>query len=884
MTGKRIAHFEITKKLGEGGMGVVYEAMDRDLQRRVALKILPAQMVSDAARKQRFIQEARAASALNHPNIVTIYEIGFDDGVDFIAMELVAGRTLEELLAKRRLKLSESLRIATQMAGALAVAHSAGIVHRDLKPANVMITEEGLVKILDFGLAKLTEETELAEGDETRTQRAITVDGTVVGSAPYMSPEQAEGRRVDARSDIFSFGAVLYEILSGQRAFNAATRMSTMAAILNQEPKPIGEVAPGLPKELERIVSRCLRKDLTRRSQSIAEIGLALQELKEESESGASAAVPAAGKKRPRSLWIVAAGAVALLAAGVYFLTPMRQEKRAALTEVPITSYPGFQGEPTLSPDGRQLAFVWDGGQEGAPPQLYVSLIGHGSPLKLTNTPDARAAYPAWSPDGQTIAFVRYQTGKRFGQIILIPALGGAERAVAEAGPLGTLSFPIRTGVGWSPDSKWLYYTVSFEPRLLYMVPAAGGDPQRLLDRPEGSAGGDFGPAVSPDGRRLAFVRAFNEHNHAIFVTDLMDGKPVGQPRQLTSTYQPKSAPVWTPGGEDILYVDGHSYGTLALFRVSAAGGTPVRVVGIGDSARDLAIAPQGRRLVFGRSLEDYNIWRMPLKAAGNAAGGPVKLIHSTRFEAGPAYSPDGTRIAFTANRDGSSQIWVSDADGSNAVALTSFAAGITGSPSWSPDGRTVVFDATGTGVFTVFSVPATGGPTKQLLGRAASDHVPRYSPDGKWIYFGSRRSTRENIFRIPATGGEPVQITHKSGRMPILSADGRWVYYSNTDRGLAKISTSGGEEVEVLAPGSLVMPLTFGVTSSGIYYVAPPEPPSIAHRLLLYRFADGKTEEVARPDRGWTLQISVSPDEKWLLYSQRDSLVSEILSVDNFK
>src|SRR6266567_5368471 len=311
MTGKHIAHFEITGKLGEGGMGVVYEAIDRHLDRRVALKILPPEKVADPARKLRFIQEAKAASALNHPNIITIYDISAADGVDYIAMELVAGRTLEDLLAKRRPKVSEVLKYAVQIADALAAAHAAGIVHRDLKPANVMVTESGLVKVLDFGLAKLTDREEVSEDDVTRTERAVTEDGTVVGSAAYMSPEQAEGRKVDARSDIFSFGLVLYEMLSGNRAFRAETRMATMAAVLNKEPTPISEITPGLPKELERIVARCLRKDLARRSQSIAEIKIALEELKEETESGASMSMATAARKpTARRRWIALAGAV----------------------------------------------------------------------------------------------------------------------------------------------------------------------------------------------------------------------------------------------------------------------------------------------------------------------------------------------------------------------------------------------------------------------------------------------------------------------------------------------------------------------------------------------------------------------------------------------
>jgi serine/threonine protein kinase len=236
-------------------MGVVYEAIDRHLDRHVALKILPPERLANPARKQRFIQEAKAASALNHPNIITIYDISASDGVDYIAMELISGRTLEDLLARRRPKVPEMLKYSVQIADALAAAHANGIVHRDLKPANVMVTDNGLVKVLDFGLAKLTDESEVTEYDETRTERAVTQDGAVVGSAAYMSPEQVEGRKVDARSDIFSFGLVLYEMLSGKRAFRAETRIAIMAAILNQEPKPLGELAPGLPKEVERIVN-----------------------------------------------------------------------------------------------------------------------------------------------------------------------------------------------------------------------------------------------------------------------------------------------------------------------------------------------------------------------------------------------------------------------------------------------------------------------------------------------------------------------------------------------------------------------------------------------------------------------------------------------------
>ena len=269
-------------------MGEVYKARDSRLNRSVAIKVLPPDKTSDSDRKRRFVQEARAASALNHPNIITIYDIGREDGIDFVVMEYVAGKTLDRLIPRRGLKLNEVLKYSIQIADGLAKAHSAGIIHRDLKPGNVMVTDEGLVKVLDFGLAKLTERQNVAqENDSAASTREVTEPGIVMGTVSYMSPEQAEGKGVDARSDIFSFGSLLYEMVTGQSAFHGDSTASTLAAILNQEPKPISKLVPGIPSDLEKIISRCLRKDRERRFQHMDDLKVALQELKEESASGA---------------------------------------------------------------------------------------------------------------------------------------------------------------------------------------------------------------------------------------------------------------------------------------------------------------------------------------------------------------------------------------------------------------------------------------------------------------------------------------------------------------------------------------------------------------------------------------------------------------------
>jgi len=289
MIGQTLGHYRIEAKLGEGGMGLVYRAVDTHLGRAVAIKVLRADATASPGRKRRFVQEAKAASALNHPNIIHIYDICSSGDTDFIAMEFVAGKTLQQLIGKSGLPQRDTLKYSIQIADALARAHSAGIVHRDLKPANIMVAEDGSVKLVDFGLAKLVEKTvdsEAATATMTAEEGPQTEEGSIVGTVAYMSPEQAEGRKVDARSDIFSFGSVLYEMVTGRRPFERANRISTLSAILHEEPQPPGDLVPDLPGELERIISRCLRKDLGRRAQHAGDIRLALEELSEDSALG----------------------------------------------------------------------------------------------------------------------------------------------------------------------------------------------------------------------------------------------------------------------------------------------------------------------------------------------------------------------------------------------------------------------------------------------------------------------------------------------------------------------------------------------------------------------------------------------------------------------
>ena len=388
LNGQVLSHFEIREKLGEGGMGVVYKARDTRLNRPVAIKVLPADKVASPERKRRFIQEAQAASALNHPNVVTIYEIDRAAGVDFIAMEYVLGKTLDQAIGRRGLALGQVLKYGIQGADALAKAHSSGILHRDLKPSNIMVTEAGVVKILDFGLAKLVEPGEAGEEGATQTihanERPKTKEGAVFGTVAYMSPEQARGKKVDARSDIFSFGVVLYEMVTGRRAFRGETQADTLAAVLKAEPAPVSKFAKDVPRELERIIGRCLRKDPERRFQHISDLKVQLEELKEESDSGTLAeAAPSETRSRNLRRWWTAAALPALLGVA-WMLRPSLEEPPGPMIPVPLTSHPGFEGSPDFSPDGNQVVFAWTGeGKDNS--DIYVKRIGPGASLRLTS-------------------------------------------------------------------------------------------------------------------------------------------------------------------------------------------------------------------------------------------------------------------------------------------------------------------------------------------------------------------------------------------------------------------------------------------------------------------------------------------------------------------
>jgi serine/threonine protein kinase len=449
MLGKSLSHYEVLEKLGEGGMGVVYKARDTRLNRLVAIKVLPADKVADEGRRARFIQEAQAASGLNHPNIVTIYEIDRDAGSDFIAMELIAGRTLDAAISRHGLKLSETLKYAVQIADGLCAAHAAGIVHRVLKPGNVMVTGSGVVKILDFGLAKLTEAVAPADA-ATRTIQpepaSLTEQGAVLGTVAYMSPEQAEGKKVDARSDIFSFGSLLYEMVTGRRAFQGDSKMSTITAILRDEPKPLSQAGESAPRDLEKIITRCLRKDLARRFQHMDDVKVALEELKEESDSGrlaeAERPAPIPPRRSPLIYAAIAASLALIAAAAFWWRLHAPASSGSGLSLRQLTQDAGWTTDPAISPDGKLLAYASDRAGDGGLDIWVQQLTAGAQAIRLTRN-KADDSEPSFSPDGGRIAFA---SGRDGGGVYMIPALGGEERLLLRG---------LYHGPRFSPDGQW---------------------------------------------------------------------------------------------------------------------------------------------------------------------------------------------------------------------------------------------------------------------------------------------------------------------------------------------------------------------------------------------------------------------------------------------
>jgi len=838
--GEMLGHHRVEAKLGQGGMGTVYRAWDTRLQRPVALKVLHE-------REERLLREARAASALNHPNIVTIYEVG----PSFIAMELVEGKPLAG-----RLPLDTALNYASQIAAALAKAHAAGVIHRDMKPANILVTGDGVVKLLDFGLAKRARLTEAESA-------ALTIEGEIVGTPSYMSPEQAEGKPADERSDIFSFGVVLYEMLSGRRAFTGDSTVSILGAVLKEEPPPLKEV----PAELEKLVTRCLRKDPARRIQHMDDVKLALEELRE------TAARPQRGPLRVAALIAL----VGVMAVTFWLLSQRARRPAAEMRVVPLTSYPGYEVHPSFSPDGSQIAFAWNG--EGTDTfKIYVKVVGSvAAPLRLTTGP-ANDHYPAaWSPDGRQIAFVREMANHM--EVRLISALGGPERRLAGVSWVARM-YGHDSHLSWSPDGRWLAVGER-QPDGgwgISLLPVEPGERRRLTSNP---AGPDYLPAFSPDGRSLAYVSCPGPLALAcdLYLLTLgPDLAPRGRPRRVSNERAWMHGLAWTENGQYLLYAARRcAGGPSILWRADVAGAKPERVESAGTEVGPFTVSRAGRRLAYSRWSADRDVWKWE-------SGGRVqRLLASTLEEHNPQYSPNGSRIAFSSNRAGGCfEIWTAASDGSNTLQLTNGPGMSQGTPRWSPDGQWIAFDSLGEdGDVDVFVIDAAGGPPRRLTPENSDESVPSWSRDGKWIYFRSNRTGRDEVWRSPFAGGPAVQVTDAGGYVAFESWDGKTLYYAKGSTSpLFARSLAGGSERQVL---DTVAYRAFFPVEAGIYHIGLGQKPD-AYALKFHDFASGKSRTLSRIEAPLDLGLAVSPDRKNMLFTVQNPGGSDLMLIENFR
>jgi Tol biopolymer transport system component len=914
LIGTTVSHYEILEQLGGGGMGVVYRARDTILDRHVALKFLPDELEQDPEALARFRREARAASALNHPHICTIYELAEDEGRHFLVMELLDGQTLKYLTAREPMPVERVVRIGAQVADALAAAHAEGIVHRDIKAANLFLTRRGDAKMLDFGLAKMTgEPARRASGrrpletDETAlAPDPLTTPGTAMGTIAYMSPEQVRGEDLDERTDLFSLGVVLYEMVTGKQPFVGDTSGLVFDQILNRAPAPPTSLNAEVPEELERILDKALEKDKALRYQHAADLRADLERLRRDTSSaaalasaqaasGAAAAAARAGRqRRPFAVAVRVAAAVLVVAAvgvGAWLLGKREPSAHpAAIRVAPFTSDRGWKGWPRFSPDGEKVAYAW---YRSSTSDIYIQAIGGGArPFQLTDHPASEVS-PAWSPDGREIAFIRL-AGEEAAAVYAVSSLGGHPRKIADLQGM-TEAPQLVPALSWSPDGEWLLFAERSDPDLPARIVrlSVTNLAREPLTEPPPQTAGDFYPVLSPDQSQLAFARAATATWGSLDVWVRPLAK--AEARRLTFGQYDDTGPLaWTPDGRAILFasdIDGDG----TIYRVDLDGGEPRPIPGVGQATGFATVGP-GRLVYQQRTSDEPNVLRLPGRARPDDERSPSALIYSNREDIAATYSPDSRRIAFASRRKGPPNIWIANADGSDPAQLTNFSKH-TGTPRWSPDGRWIVFDSNEAGDWNVYVIDAEGGMPRRLTRSAAEDGTGSWSRDGRWIYFHSNRGGSQEIWKIPFAGGEAVQVTRGGGFYAEESWDGETLYYvdAHDGGGIWRMPVAGGEATRVI-DGPLDW-LDWSLGPTGIYFAtvrskrAPPlasttpSAPGFVHTILFLDFESGEATPWYRSEGPHGQQwLSVSPDEEWILFSVWGLSEAELMLVENFR
>ena len=755
-------------------MGEVFAAEDTRLHRKIAIKVLSKLMAGDPERRLRFEREAQAIAALNHPNIVTIYSVEEADGVPFLTMELVEGRPLGELIPSGGLPLEALLRIGIAVSDAMAAAHQRGITHRDLKPANVMVTADGRPKVLDFGLAKL-QETDLAPDGLTRLPSDdLTGEGRIIGTVAYMSPEQAEGRTVDQRSDIFSLGVMLHELGTGERPFKGETNISVISSILKDNPPTITDLNPALPAGLAKIIRRSLAKDPSRRYQTATDLRNELEELKQEVDSGLtvsmpSSRIPAAQGRGGRSgawkRW-VAAGVLALLAgaAAVYYSTARGRTAGGATFEPDRFTRLTTGGNTSLaaiSGDGRYVVHIKNDGTQSS---LWVRQTATPSDVQIVPPAPVRYDGLTYSPDGDYVYYVIYSLTGGVGTLYKVPVLGGPSQRILE---------DVDSRVTFSPDGKQFAFTrgaPGIGEAYVMVADASGGNVRTLSTLPSPEQFQVTGPAWSPDGRTiLASARSVQDGPHVrLYALDATTGTP----RQIGSQRWRGAGDLeWLPdGGSFVLSAVEPTAVGPQIWQIAFPTGDARRVTNDLNNYTGASLSADGRTLVTVQAENIANIWVMP-------AGNPARIRQLTTGRGrgdgltGMAWTTDG-RLLFGSAASGRPEIWTMNADGSDARQLTNDD-GASVSPSASRDGKFIVMQKVKADGMRVWRM-GTDGSDARALTTGGAELQPVMSADGRTVYFHSQASGQPLTFKVGIDGGQPVKLSDEYLRLYGISPDGR--------------------------------------------------------------------------------------------------------------
>lgn len=742
LVGGKLGPYQILSLLGSGGMGEVYRAQDERLRRDVAIKILVPDRFGDPDSLARLHREARVVAALSHPNILAIHDIGSEQGITYLVMELLEGETLRSRIDRSRLSWQAALEIGVAIADGLAAAHAKGITHRDLKPDNIFLTSAGQTKILDFGIARVRNSFMRGDtqGPTISHTDADTKPGTVIGTINYMSPEQLRGEEADAPSDVFAFGSLFYEMLAGRRPFARETSAETMAAILSSEPEDLAKTGTSIPRELRSVLRRCFEKSPSNRYQSGAELASALR-------GGSSASKSPFRSRRftPSQIGLVVAIIAALaLAAGLAWKFFRRETAFIQPRQTLVLSSAGSHREASFSPDGNFIAFISDA--EGTS-QVYVKNLAGGDPLQITSG-EVGAERPRWSPNNDQIVF------SRGGSIWSVAPLGGPARKLIEDG----------SNPDWSGDGTRLVYE---KDEQIWIAKSDGSD-QRLV---KGVPDADIllsprSPALSPDGSKIAFFQCSKGPIGDIWVIPTEGGSA----RRLTFDDHFGGTPEWSGDGKYIIFSSQRG-GSRTLWKINASGGAPEPVlVGAGEDT-DPALSRDGKRLIYTNTRNNFvlTLW--------NPTTNQTKGLIEARYEVtDPSFSPDGSRISFFMDEtSGDIQVYTIASQGGNPVQMTTVKGERNIHPRWSPDGLWLYFYQFRPGSSFRRISFAGGISTEVASGWSWGTHnAAQIDPEGKRIAYVKQEKGGPPVTLIREIEGSKEVVFRSSFFQPVWSRDGK--------------------------------------------------------------------------------------------------------------